>query len=148
MRVGKMWRRLRQLSGKQFLLLGEASFYLALSRLSVRTVPFRRVARRLGRRMAESPFSDAPGDGPVLTEVGWAVKAAGGRLPWRCRCLEQAIAAKWMLRRRDIPATLYLGVKGQGNEMAAHSWTRCGSRIVTGANVRLEDFTKLASFAD
>ena len=148
MGVGKTWRRLRKLSGKQFLLLGEASFYLALSRLSVRAVPFRHVARRLGRRMGESPFVDTPGHGPVLTEVGWAVKAAGRRLPWRCLCLEQAIAAKWMLRRRGIPVTVYLGVRGQGKELEAHSWTRCGSRVVTGANVRLEDFTRLTSFAD
>ena len=42
-----------------------------------------------------------------------------------------------MLRRRAVPSVVYLGVgKDAAGGFIAHSWLRCGDRIVTGGGSR------------
>jgi len=62
-----------------------------------------------------------------------------GRVPWRAKCLEQALAAKMMLRRRKIANELYLGVKQEENKMLAHAWLQCE---------KPEGYVRLACFED
>lgn len=65
--------------------------------------------------------------------VAWAVAASARRLPWKPVCLPQAVTAQWMLRRRGIQSTLYLGTD-PANQYNAHAWVRAGSVIVTGGD--------------
>lgn len=114
----------------------EALFLLCWARLMIRLVPFRRLAPRLGRAQAESSAL-LPVDAQRLAlDVAWAVGAAARHAPLRFVCLPQALAAKWMLRRRSIANTLYLGIAaGRESEsaMTAHAWLRSGDKIITGA---------------
>jgi hypothetical protein len=71
---------------------------------------------------------------PSTSHIRRALLAAARRAPWRCQCLEQSIAGKLMLRRRRIPATLYLGVEKTEDAIHAHAWLRCGSTFVTGGD--------------
>jgi hypothetical protein len=127
-------------------LIVEACCLLALARMIVLMVPFRRIAPLLGRTMAESP----PGASQQLTmaqKISWAVQTAGRHTPWESKCLAQAMAAKMMLRRRQIPSTLYLGLaKDEQGELTAHAWLRCGDLILTGGQ-NYESFTTIATFA-
>ncbi len=123
-------------------LVVEALAYLAVARLAVACLPFRVLARRLGVRQAETLTTGAPDAMP--SRVGWAVAAAARRTPWRSACLEQAIAAKAMLKRRGIEGTLYLGVAKHPTE--AHAWLRVGERNVTGGT-DVGRFAVVASFA-
>jgi hypothetical protein len=109
-------------------LVAEALAYLAGARVAVVALPFHILARRLGARQAET-LTTGPLD-PASRRVGWAIAAAARRTPWRSECLEQAIAAKAMLKRRGIEGTLYLGVAQHPSE--AHAWLRVGDRNVTG----------------
>jgi hypothetical protein len=77
--------------------------------------------------------------------VGWAVAVAARRTPWRSLCLEQAIAAKMMLRRRGIASTMYLGVTAR--PVHAHAWVRIGDLNVTGGS-DVDRFAVVAMFAD
>ncbi|MGD8781902.1 MAG: lasso peptide biosynthesis B2 protein [Ignavibacteria bacterium] len=52
---------------------------------------------------------------------------------------------KLILKKRNIPSTLYLGVKKDDNKMEAHAWLRIGDKIITGKNVS-EDFTVISYF--
>jgi hypothetical protein len=141
--VGKLFRT----AGRDRLLLVEAAGWLLAARLALIFVPFRRLAARLGRAMAESPASD-PRQDDLARRVGWAVGVASRYTPWKTRCFAEAIAAKAMLRRRGVPSTLYLGVnKAAEGEIAAHAWLRCGSRVLTGERA-LDDFTVIAQFAE
>lgn len=141
-------KRLVRLSWSDRLLLAEAGFWLAAARSAVIVLPFRVLARRLGTHMAESPDGDGPSD---LSRIGWAIRAVAARTPWRSMCLEQALAAKGMLRRRGIPNTLYLGVSPPRPDVRpspfAHAWLRSGRVHVTGgANVSA--YGVVSSFAD
>jgi hypothetical protein len=82
---------------------------------------------------------------PASSRVAWAIGAAAGRVPWRAGCLEQAIAAKAMLRRRGIASTLYLGVTR--DPVGAHAWLRVGDVNVTGGR-DVARYAVVASFAD
>lgn len=143
MRRASFASRLRRLSWTDRALLVEAVVCLALARLAVRVLPFRRIEPRLGVRMTELP-ADAPA-GAAARRVAWAIEAAARRTPWRSKCLEQAIAGKAMLRRRRTPSTMYLGVAQQPFE--AHAWLRVGADTLLGGRVAAR-FTVVASFAD
>ncbi len=139
--------KLRRLGWGDRLLLAEAAVSLTAARLAVLVVPFRWIAPRLGRTMASSPMED-PADPELPRRIGWAVGAASRHLPWRSRCLAEAIAGKAMLRRRAVASTLYLGLaKGERANLESHAWLRCGSRVVIGERAS-GGFAVIASFAE
>lgn len=121
--------------------------WLGLSRLMIKTVPFRRIAPMLGHTMGETPShqslkTDLP------SQIAWAVRTASRYTPWESKCLAQALAARMMLKRRQFPTTIYLGVlKDDKAGLKAHAWIRCGERILTGAQGR-QQFTVVATFGD
>ena len=121
----------------------EALGCLAVARAAVIFLPFRVVSRWLGVRMGETPA--AVETSPRSRDVNWGIGAAACRVPWRAKCLEQAIAAKMMLRRRGVHSTLYLGVTRE--PMAAHAWVRVGGWNVTGGQ-DVSRYAVVASFAD
>ena len=113
----------------------EALLALAWAKVLVHTIPFRRLAPRLGLAQTESPAIITAAERALAVEVSWAVQAAARHIPLRFVCLPQAIAAKWMLRRRGLATTLYLGVapdRAKPDAIAAHAWLRAGDKIVTG----------------
>ncbi|WP_010185610.1 lasso peptide biosynthesis B2 protein [Sphingomonas sp. PAMC 26605] len=118
-------------------LLAEASLALLDARLRCGLWPFRRLARHLG---GLKPAAAAPGAVPVdpptaetIRTVRWAIAAAARRMPFRTACLQQAIAARAMLRRRAIGSVLRLGVGDpSGTVLEAHAWLDAGALKVTG----------------
>lgn len=142
-KLGKLMRRLPR--ERRFFL--EACIWLGLVRLAILLLPFRRITPLLGRHMRESPHDDIA-DPMLLKTVSWAVQTAGNHLPWECKCLAQAMAAKAMLRCRGVASTLYLGVaKEEECRMQAHAWLRCGQMILTG-HQGMDRFTVVAFFAE
>jgi hypothetical protein len=143
--VPAKWHR-RPLAERKLLL--EAFCLLSLARLTILVVPFKWLAFTLGRPANPSPIAASDSDLACAVRVGQAVCSAARYTPWQSVCLPQAVAAQWMLKRRCIPATLYLGVakdQERPQTLAAHAWLRCGDVIITGAeNHHL--FTVVASF--
>jgi len=127
----------------------EALASLAFARLAVLVMRFHSLAARLGTPMRESTHTDDERSRPVLRRVKWAIGAVSRRAPWRCLCLEQAVAAKMMLRRRGIVSTLYFGVARDPERISvkAHAWVRCGSYYVTGGEGR-GGFAVVSTFAE
>jgi hypothetical protein len=115
----------------------EAVIALGLARLLVLTVPIRWIARHLERRAARAHAQPVEA-GDVVREVGWAVRAAAPKTPWKSACLAQAIAGKWMLGRRRLHGTIRLGVaKDIDGNLHAHAWLCAGDTLLTGgAQVR------------
>lgn len=145
-----MWNRLKrwgQLSGAQKLLLTEALVALALARAAMILLPFRRISAWLGTPGAQSPTTVTAEEWSKAKAVGWAVENVGRRVPWDGRCLAQALAATWMLRRRGLEGTVSFGVsEGESAEFDAHAWLRIGPNIVTGGSghQRFKAFTTFA----
>jgi hypothetical protein len=127
----------------------EAFLFLGVARLLVLIAPFRFLSRTIGKHMAESASSADSHTARTANLVGQAVRTAAANTPWQSVCLPQAMAGQWMLKRRNIPGTLYLGVKKSPEspeKLAAHAWLRCGGLILTGADGHRQ-FTVVSTFA-
>ena len=87
---------------------------------------------------------------PEKAEQALRIKTAVARcrhLMWARKCLVVSFAAKRMLGRQGIPATLYLGVaKDEKGKMIAHAWLRSGNIWVTGGRNR-HRFTTVGFFS-
>jgi hypothetical protein len=144
-RLAKFLRR----SSRDRLLFLEALACSAWAKLVVHTMPFRWLAPRLGRANRETPASLPAAQRAAAVDVSWAVQAVARHVPLRFVCLPQAIAATWMLRRRRVTSTLYLGVSPDPEKkaaMVAHAWLRAGDKIVTG-EAEAARHTVVATFA-
>jgi hypothetical protein len=125
-------------------LLGEALLALLMARGAMALFPFRRIAAWLGTAGWESPLSLRNTELLIAKRVGWAVGAVARRVPWDGRCLAQALAATWMVRRRGLEGTVSFGAgRGEAAEFTAHAWLRVGTYIVTGGpgHQRFKTFT-------
>ncbi len=129
-------------------MLLEAVLWLGAARLAVVILPFKWIALHLGEHMAQSPEVRREGKDELAYEVSWAVRTASRNLPWQCKCLVQAMAAKWMLKRRGAHTTLYLGLAKDGkHNLCAHAWLRSGDAILTGVRGH-KRFTVVSTFAE
>lgn len=83
------------------------------------------------RRAQTRPGSAAPQEPSAGVErLGRWVDAAARYHPLRTRCLHRSLALKWMLAGRGIDADLRIGVRREGEELAAHAWLeRDGVRL-------------------
>ena len=71
-------------------------------------------------------------DGDVADRIVRAVAAASGYVP-RTTCLAQALAAQVLLKQRDIPASLQIGVaRDREGKLQAHAWVESGGRVLMG----------------
>jgi len=133
-------------------LLVEAALWLALARLAMVFLPFRWIAGHLGVLVShmdvvsEAASRSSQKDGYLAGEIGWAVRRAAQNLPFRAVCLPQAIAAKAMLKRRDVASVLHFGVaKGTTKPLDAHAWLDAAGVEVTGYPIAAK-FTEVARF--
>ncbi len=89
-----------------------------------------------------------PHEKNVAFDVSKSIERANRLLPGHHKCLVQAIAANWMLKKRKVSNTVYFGVKSQSDDkkFTAHAWVRSGDTIVTGESGSNE-FSIIATFA-
>lgn len=145
--MNRVSKFLRQPAPDRQLLL-EAFARLCWTRLLIKVFPFRWIAPHLGRPMLESPRAANEVERRLAFRIAWAVQTVARNVPLGFVCLPQAIAAKWMLRRRRLPSTLYLGLQKRGDiKLTAHAWLRFGDRIIAGRAESL-NHTAIATFAE
>ncbi len=130
----------------------EACFCLAVAYLGIKILPFHILAKKLGTFNQPSNPRSNPNTERICRQVTQAVRTADRRVPWKNTCLMQSIAAKIMLRSRNIPSNLYLGLAKTNdctNPLAAHAWLQCGDAIIAG-NLKKDakKFTKIAVFGE
>lgn len=134
-------------------LLVRVFILLGVARLSLRMIPFRRLAQYFGPPQTETPPDAPPEHLAQARRVALAIARVSPYTPWTSNCFPQALVAKYWLRRRRIPTTLYLGVAltrpdgAPNSQMTAHAWLRCGPFIVTGGQGH-ECFAVTACFGD
>jgi hypothetical protein len=146
----RRWRRWIGLTAQERWLLWEAACTLALARGAVLTIPFRTIAARLGMTHTKAHRDLSASQEALAQQISWSVRALARYTPWDSNCLAQAIAARFMLRRRGIPCTLFLGVAKatfQPARLEAHAWVTCGNTVLTGAPGH-ERFTVIATYGD
>jgi hypothetical protein len=137
-----------RLSWPDRLLFLEAALWLGIARLAILLIPFRWIALLLGKHMAESPVSMEPTHRSLAEHVSWAIRTASRHVPWKSRCLVQAMAVKGMLRLRGIPSTIYMGLaKDEDDNLKAHAWLRSGDMVVVGTP-GVDRFSVVSTFSE
>lgn len=111
----------------------EALYYLAASRLLLIFKPFKKIAPDLGNNIDNKGCKLSEMDMEGIKNISKMIQIASKNVPWNSKCLVQAITAKAMLSRRNIPCTIYFGLaEDSENKLIAHAWVKCGEIIVTG----------------
>jgi hypothetical protein len=117
----QLFRR-RRWPRDEWFALGEAFVVLAIVRLSLATMNFKRIERlatRLVRRLAPHPTDGTPEDDARL---GRAIRRAAVHVPGAL-CLARATAAMVVSARHNRRSRMTIGVKlGASEEFGAHAW--------------------------
>lgn len=127
-------RRILALPARDMALGLEALLCLAIARILL-LLSFARAMRLLGLKAGASDFAGhaEAGDDAALREIGIAIRRASRAAPFRAVCLQQAVAASLMLRRRRRAPEIHFGViREEDGAMSAHAWTCCAGQVVTG----------------
>jgi hypothetical protein len=128
------------LGPRRQLLVAEAAASMLAARLMLAVFPFRRVARRFGAfvpptdsRVAAQAQGRGVEQARIAKEIGWAVRVSAPWMPFRSVCLQQAMAAHAMLRRRGISGVMHFGAgKSDTKPIDAHAWLDAAGVKVTG----------------
>ena len=109
----------------------EAGALLLVAVPTTKLLPYRRV-RQAAERWS-SALVTATDENPSV--IGHTVERLGRRLPGS-RCLDQALVAHFMLKRRALESKIVMGVQKSGEALAAHAWVESGPSTVIGAAER------------
>ncbi len=134
-RLLRNWRAYKGLPRQRRIIVFEAIFFLALARVILAILPFKRVAQYLGELVGPSdPRAMLPSENrsddsaPIAADIGWTVGRVSRHVPFKAVCLQQALAAHVMLRRR-----LHLGSgRDDTGKLTAHAWLDTAGIAVTG----------------
>ena len=112
-------------------------FVSGIVRASILLLPFRWLSPHLGAHYANHQFSTVVSEEQQLLawRIGRVTEAACKQTPWESKCLVQAILARYLLDRYEIPCVLYLGLfkpKTGGDDLKAHAWLCTGPWVITG----------------
>jgi hypothetical protein len=135
-RFAKAYRRVNDLSGSDWRYLAVAAKELFLARIRIAIQPVETIVRTLQnepkgcRDDLENSLSDVD-----VARLKWAINVVAVRMPWRCDCLPQAMAADRWLRRYHLQPKFFLGVaKNAAGQLEAHAWLQYREIFVTGAS--------------
>ena len=138
-------RKFLQLNSQKRSLLVRAALLLLIAKTSLAFLPFRLV-RRFLNRFVRASFHTPPADPVICSRIGWAVAAAGRRIPGGKSCLPQALTAELLLRSEGLPSRLQIGVaRDEKKNFQAHAWIESQGRVVVGGPA-LSHYTPLAAF--
>lgn len=147
-------------------LLIEALLLTALTRFIIVSMPFKVLGRLIGKAhpvpenmMFEgykmicssgvhqaSPQETQSEIRNSVRSVAKAVQSVSKQVPWQATCLVQAATGKIMLNRRNLPASLFLGVnKHDLKNMEPHAWLTSDSTVILGGG-ELEKYTVVSTF--
>ena len=97
-------------------------------------LPFRKVMSWQGKLGLESTSGPDPESLGFRKSLQSAMQLCEQYTPWPTECYTLALTARILLRRRQLPGTLYIGFrKKEDGGFAGHAWLRSYDRIITGA---------------
>jgi hypothetical protein len=138
--IRRLLLRAAEIDNRRRALLAEAVLGLVAARFAVAFISFSQLTRRFGtmvppsdRRIANAGCLADFDQMHIAKEVSWAVTRAARYMPFKAACLQQAIAAHRMLRRRSVASVMHFGAgKGDTELLGAHAWLDAVGVEVTG----------------
>ena len=127
--IKKLWgmeRKVKWIVVQTFFLSGIVRWLLL-------KIPFKKLQPYLGKYNEESSENKECKEYEEAKDISRVVELVSHHTPWESKCLVQAIVAQYLLKKKRISTTLYLGVcRDENGELKAHAWLRCGQITVTG----------------
>ena len=120
----------------------EAAFYTLWAYLMIHVFSFKKYLHWIKNK----PNSVTDNE-KIVPRVQLTIKRVIRYSFWPTTCYTQAIAARLLLRRRNIKSDIFLGlIKNEQKELTAHAWTKVNGKIITGDLPRLNEYKKLYTF--
>ncbi len=113
----------------------EAGVALVVAGIAVRVLPGPKTTRLLGEVRTGAPDEATARELAEARRIGAIVERVAGKLPWHPVCLPQAIATRWLLRRRHIRCDSHVGITST-QPLEAHAWVSVGDVVVQGGPVQ------------
>lgn len=134
-------------------LVAEACTRMLVARVQILVRPFAKLAPALGEfvpptdpRVVAHAAPTSAEDAATAKLVRWAVTSAAPFMPFRSVCLQQAMAAHVMLKRRGISSVMHFGARSTSEKpIDAHAWLDAAGVKVTGYPIP-EDMGEIACF--
>ena len=118
----KNLRRLSELPGEEQRFLAEAWLALLAADLVLRLVPIGRLQTRIMTPLPRASATEESGERSRAQRACELVGIAARHHLYPMRCLRQAVALQWMLKRRGLTTVLRIGVQRGEAELHAHAW--------------------------
>ncbi len=119
--------------GYSKLLFAEAIFTSAWVKITLLFFPFSKVAKWLGKANEHNPEDNSTDEISKVKKVQFALKLCDRYVPWPTECYTQALTAKLLLKRRNIPGIIYFGFrKNDQGKLMGHAWLKSEGIVVTG----------------
>ena len=112
----------------------EVWFWAAVYRLMIVFVPVKYLKKHFGISGEESSPEESKDNYVKAVKIAYHANRIAEHTPWESKCLVRALTAQRLLTKKKISSTLYLGVKKEGETMAAHAWIRTGSYFASGGD--------------
>lgn len=119
----------------------------ACIKVFLKLIPFHWIAPYIGKNMQQDFTQPNKEQARVINQVSKIIEQASCFEPWTDNCLNHALLGKYLLKRRNIPSTLHLGVcksEKKDRPIDAHAWLTVGSQMVCGQSKK--DYTFLTCF--
>jgi len=115
-------RRARRVTAAEWWLLCESTALAVGVEIALRCVPLARILRAMERR----PLRNAsPRDRAAVERLARLARWPYRVLPLPSTCLRVSLVQVAVLRRREVPATLRLGVRREDGVLDFHAWVDC-----------------------
>lgn len=134
--IGKIYKYFIKVSWQEKKLVTTAFVYAMAVRFLMKYVKFKRYEKYLGSRLSEHSDAYPEKDNDTIRLVRRVVLSVSKNTPWESKCMVQAVACLWILRRYGIKSNLYLGIKKDpedASKLKAHAWLKIGEIPITGA---------------
>jgi len=125
------FERFRSLAGDERRFLVKAIFWLPVTSILVRLFGLKRTLGyfQLGLDPVGYPEPDED-NRLVARKAAHMINIAANHGFCRARCLQKSLVLVKFLRDLNIPSTLVVGARRQGEEFGAHAWVKCAGAVV------------------
>jgi hypothetical protein len=133
--------------GANRLLFAEALVTSACVRFTLSFLPFKKVMGWLGKTNVRPEIELSPEQIIQIKKTYHTLKLCDKYALWKTECYTLALTGKILLRRRNIPSTLYIGFKKNGEKYEGHAWLKTPNDNVISGNMDLTQFHVNAFFS-
>jgi hypothetical protein len=147
MKLSHKIRTAVQMPAGNKLLFLEALYTSAYVRIALSFLPFKIVKAWLGQTNFRPDVQLTPDQVRQVNRTYHTLKLCDRYALWKTECYTLALTGKILLRRRNIPSTLYIGWKKKEDKFEGHAWLKTPDGSVISGNLGLDTFSVNAYFS-